>query len=529
MSPNTLFSLPEELILQILEYFPKYVLFKLRFVNRAFDRLVTPLAFRAIRFRAYQDEPCKFIDIAVTEHLRRHVREVTIDTWNSRICARPPFMDAIPFISLLSKLETLHLRFNYDETLSNFWWQKGTRDEELRVLKAVFESLAGSWSWKDPEDVDTWDNLLASCDSTVEKVSWPLFPTDKPLPIKKLTVSNLRNFLEKDLATSPAFQTVMNSNTLKDLRLYIAPKVDKEPGYDVSSPTDTSLFHNLPHTWLTPKIASNLRVLSLYCHHPWGWLPKMDFRLIGVNGLPNLKTLALGNYEFSHWWQVEWFGSLGIEKLYLDECTVLHSEINWDGMERDTSETIVQDYQGEVHHFSNEGYYVQGAEKQSARCEAKPAKRNLRWHHIFSHWTKSMPNLRVFKLAQGGWDDTPEQWKAIDPTYYGEHYECTSDLDDWKDLHQQWEHTAFMHFECPAPLTTGTGIRKYGSEAVQEYGAVFPYVDFVEPWENVDYRGAPCPRLSVRMNREEEKMDKEVFYEFLTVVDRRRRGFLVQD
>jgi len=52
----------------------------------------------------------------------------------------------------------------------------------------------------------------------------------------------------------------------------------------------------LPSLWLQPA-ANNLTTLVLYQTFYFGYSPKLDLR--GVH-FPHLRTLALGNYVFTH-------------------------------------------------------------------------------------------------------------------------------------------------------------------------------------------------------------------------------------
>ncbi|KAJ4247128.1 hypothetical protein NW762_013266 [Fusarium torreyae] len=519
MPPNTpmsLLSLPEELILQILEFFPKHILLELRYVNDVFNRIAAQVAFRVIRFRAYKDEPERFMNIAETAHLRDHVREITCDTWNGLDYAVSylfyrSFFKALPYIGVFRNLEALHLRFcerehHYPISISSF------RKTSLRVLDTVFHSLAGTWTEQRQRDLDSGPNTMRAIEHRMLKS--PQNPPATPISLKTLTVSNLENYLEESLTTSAAFQTILNSKSLVDMRLYIATSMsDPYCG-------ESLLFPRIQSSWLTPDIAKNLQVLSLYCHHPWGWLPKMDFRLIGVDGLPNLKTLALGNFEFTHWWQVEWFGSLGIEKFYLDGCTVLFSEFNWTGMKRDRSETTVEDFEGKTHSFSNEGYYVPEEMPQTMLQDSELVKKDLRWHNLLSHWAKSMTNLRVLKIGQGYWDQIQDPWKAIDPTWYG--YAPKQYDDDWN---QRFTHHGFQHFECPTPLTVGSGIRQFGSWATQDYDQVFRYTKWAEPDENYPPQTTPPTRdYEIKgISEEVRSEDIRAFRTLIAAVEAKRR------
>ncbi|KAJ3463790.1 hypothetical protein MRS44_008576 [Fusarium solani] len=465
-----LMSLPDEILLEIFALFPKHLLLRLRCVSRAFALLATPGAFRSLRLRAYRDEPQRFIQIATSERLRNNVREVTCDTWSGpdldrrtiydieAVQAYSDFLNALPYIASFRNLEAFHLRF-------------GTVQEEARIIRStvierVFQDLAG-----------------ISLDHPFGEKSHPSLPIDPPTPIqlKTLTISNLEDSINNKLVNSEAFQAIISSPCLVDLRLYLATDTKSLTQSSSSKCSDQSdMFDSLPYTWLTPSISGNLRVLSLYCHKPWGWFPKMDFRLVGAgDGMPNLKVLALGNYTFSHEWQVELIGSLAIEKLYLDGCAILFQASKWRGILLDQSETVLQGSDGRVHTFSNSGYYVKPATPRSGRV-AEAIHGTIRWHHLLSHWAQSMTNLRVFKMGKGHWDDIPNE--AIDPSYYERLHMASSQ----EAASQPFTHQGFRRFEYPSPGTTGSGIQKYGTGASGDGEDMLKYAYWTEEYTDYD-------------------------------------------
>lgn len=465
-----LMSLPDEILLEIFTLFPKHLLLRLRCVSRAFCLLATPGAFRSLRLRAYRDEPQRFIQIATSERLRDNVREITCDTWcdpelNRRavwdlqaVQAYSDFLAALPCIASLGDLEAFHLRF-------------GTSEEEARIIRSTVIEHVFSYLARMP------------LEHPFGKKARPSLPINPPAPIqlKTLTISNLEDSINKNLVKSEAFQTIISSPYLVDLRLYLATDTKFLTQSSRNKCSDQSeMFDSLPYTWLRPSIAQNLRVLSLYCHEPWGWFPKMDFRLVGAgDGMPNLKVLALGNYTFSHEWQVEWVGSLGVEKLYLDGCTILFQASPWRGMLLDQSETVLHGSDGRVHTFSNSGYYLKPTTPRSGHV-AEAIHGTLRWHHLLSHWTQSMTNLRVFKMGKGHWDDIPNE--VIDPSYYQRLHGASSQ----EATDQPFKDHGFRYFEYPSPGTTGSGIQKYGTGASGDDEHMLKYMYWTEEYTDYD-------------------------------------------
>lgn len=85
---------------------------------------------------------------------------------------------------------------------------------------------------------------------------------------------------------------------------------------------------DLPAVWLNPASASpNLTTLVLYQDRPFGYFPRLS--LSGVH-FPHLKTLALGNFTFSHpHHQLDFFASHAatLENLYLDHPVLIYYSI----------------------------------------------------------------------------------------------------------------------------------------------------------------------------------------------------------
>ncbi|KAJ3532486.1 hypothetical protein NM208_g8415 [Fusarium decemcellulare] len=541
---TSLFSLPEEILLEIVSFLPKSCLIRSRCVSQKFARLTTPGAFRSLRFRAYNDEPQRFIEIADSESLRRHVREITCDTWNGPdfdnrtgfgYKIHPDFFNALPYIGLFRNLDALHLRFSYD--CGDWDVEEETADVRYRILDTVFRCLAGTWSEHEQRRIDkTIDHftsagyVMSQCPSTTSK---------SVIPLRTLTISNLEDFNDPRFTASEAFRAITNSSSLVDLRLYVATHtidtLQSSRNFTTRWPEKYDMFDALPTTWLRPTIAKNLRVLSLYCHEPWGWFPKMDFRLVGAGeGIPNLRVLALGNFVFSHEWQVEWFGSLGLEKLYLDGCAILFQANNWLGMTLDQSQTVLRGSDGRAHRISNYGYYVNGTRHHS-RDKSEFLQGGVRWHHFLSHWANSMSNLRVFKMGQGHWDDIPNE--AIDPTFYENAYKPA----DHEVTNQPFTHHGFQHFEYPSPGTVGSGIRRYGSPVHSDHGDVLKYVywtnkytGYDELWEERESRrkimtterwlGKYGDDEQRKLGIEDRAKDQAALDLFISTVDSRRMG-----
>ncbi|KAK0652741.1 hypothetical protein B0T16DRAFT_105006 [Cercophora newfieldiana] len=141
--------------------------------------------------------------------------------------------------------------------------------------------------------------------------------------ITDVCFNNLQNINDTQFMQSEVAVGLLSR--LKALRLYISTELGTEdgiPSLDIVLPELHSFMHQLPSTWLQPTV-KNLTTLVLYQDVYFGFFPKLDLR--GLH-FPNLKTLSLGNYVFSHRWQLDWISSHldTLENLYLQECPVLY-------------------------------------------------------------------------------------------------------------------------------------------------------------------------------------------------------------
>ncbi|KAH7009833.1 hypothetical protein EDB80DRAFT_414604 [Ilyonectria destructans] len=477
MSRDTaqLTSLPPEILGQIVSLLPKFSASTLRRTSRDFVSIATPAVFRSIRLQATGDDPERFMEIAESEKLRGFVREVTCDPWigshfryRSGLYYDIPssFFDALAFLSSFRKLDALHLRFppecgddSFPEESPNF---------RYRILHTVFNSLAGSWSKESQQNVDAGLNMEEVYKYKMKK--YPIGMSQGPILLKCITISNLEDRVEPRLVSSDAFKTILGSERLTDLRLHIARQTRGESRFP--SGTGYDFFESIPYTWLSSPVAANLKVLSLYSHAPWGWHPKMDFRLVGC-GMPNLRVLALRNFIFSHEWQIEWFGSRGLEELYLDTCAILQHAL---GVDLDHGTSVVRQANGEEVIISHEGYH---AGPNSGWFE-EAFVGTLRWHRLFSHWTDSMTNLRVFKMGSTMWDSPATVGGS---GYAGNPY---NQINEATRSHEViWND--FRYFDCPSPETFGQDVFRYRTGMSESAEARLEYAYYTEnEWMDCD-------------------------------------------
>lgn len=440
--PKSHVQLPQDIFRHIFSFALQPDLLNCRLLNHAVGSLATSASFRHIRLEAVSGENDGFMQIAMSPHLRPLVREITCDTWvgpdfeyhcNGDYQVPEQFMKHLPCLRFFANLKALHLRFNEhcgaeeeDYGLSI----EETYNFRYRVLNTVFRCLAGTWSAEKQRKLDERLDL----DIDIEPQTYEV-PDDQvtpgPIHIETLTVSNLADYNDKRLTSSDAFQTVINSPHLTDLKLLIAVETDEAaPENGIYFKQKYEMFQSLPQTWLSPVLAQNLKVLSLFCADYWGWNPKMDFRAVNPiagsdSGFPNLRVLALGNYIFSHEWQVDWIASLGkkngrggLEELYLDDCPIMFHSSHL--LPMDTSVTTLgKDVDGVDVTISNNGYPLsETMTNQHTAWDQEEADYSLRWHKILPRWTERMTALKVFKMGRGSWHWAPPETREAMKSAY---------------------------------------------------------------------------------------------------------------
>lgn len=482
-------ALPLELLSYVLSFLPQDALLQTRLVNHHLNSLATRSAFRDIRLVAYGDSPRNFRALADSQ-LRVHVQDVTIDTWlgpdfeyrmgNSWELPED-FVNCFPFLSCFRSLESLHLRFHEDCAEFEEGDADENNDDRLEILVKIIRSLSGNWS-KDKERIEELVGEVVD-DIFYPEEKMPPTINGPPIQLSSLTIRNLGDRNEPWVGSSETFRLVVGP-ALRDLRLHMTTEtVGEERETNNDSVTKYVSFDNLPTTWLSPDVVANLHTLSLYCQEPWGFSPRMDFRRLGNGrGLPNLKVLALGKYTFSHEWQIEWFGSLNLEKLYLDDCVVLH-QYDCQPSNMDGGEIVIgkDDYGNDIS-VSNEGYYKQVTYDDPPREANLTTSTTLRWHMLFSHWRETMTNLRVFKMGSGQWRDQK----------------------------------AFRTFDCPEPETRGEDIFRFGSGLSQERYNQLLYVYCTSEWHDWRDREEEWRSYVEEMEEdgEEWETDEELFGEW---------------
>ncbi|KAK0609059.1 hypothetical protein DIS24_g12542 [Lasiodiplodia hormozganensis] len=150
--------------------------------------------------------------------------------------------------------------------------------------------------------------------------------------------------------------------------------------------------------WLEPA-SSNLTTLVLYQSFYFGFSPKLDLRGLHI---PNLRTLALGNYVFTHDWQLDWLSShsSSLQNLYLDDCLVVFYALF---------------YETEV---DPEGYPVidTNGSNDTSRMDQYMFF-DQTWSRILGHFRTHLSSLRHFRMGKS------TRWQRYNTPFHPSEYE----------------------------------------------------------------------------------------------------------
>ncbi|SPO00347.1 uncharacterized protein DNG_03192 [Cephalotrichum gorgonifer] len=427
----------------------KPTLFQLRLVSRQLGDIAQRWAYRSLRLEGHGSSAERFAKIAYSPKLRDLVWELTIDTWigpgfayhsNEGYKIPEAFMNNLPHLRCFGNLKVLHLRFSEycgedDDDRSGLALEE-TWNFRYRVLDTICHCVAGMWTKERQVQIDKrmeqeWEPGYSYPDEDSS------LPSGQVIHLKELTITNLADYHEP--ALSEAWKKVITLPSLIDLKLLVTTEsCDPAPENSIYFKERYEFFENLPRSWLSPAVANNLRVLSLYYGDYWGWFPKMDFRSLALgqdSPFPHLKVLALGNYVFSHEWQVEWLASIGrdnssggLEELYLDDCPVLFKA-------------------RQVGPFSSsDPGYPDPKAVLGPNYNPETREYPMRWNHILIRWAESMKGLKVFRMGHGTWYGVPDD-TLMAIKYDGSYDGVSSDVREHHASHQ-----LHRSFACPAPI-----------------------------------------------------------------------------
>lgn len=562
-------ALPEDILRNIFSFATQATLLSCRLTNRATGSLATASAFHHVRLEAARDS-LSFLRVSESVQLRGEVREITIDACSNLETPRDDkqnlffytrFLLSLPRLRCFSGLQVLNIRFLSELPVPPFvqfpeevWpvqeYHRGFLEFHSRLLITIAQCLAGEWTeneqlgweahWLGRLDEEAQLGEAAIDRTALADFLEPTGCSQPPIALSALTVSNLPEILDERLHTIPAFRTMFSARALK---LLVAPREHPLQSEEtIHSPEKYEFFEKMPSTWLAPPIATNLRELSLHCQNYFGWAPKFDFRKVNPScgyssGFPNLRVLALGQYVFSHQWQVDWVASLGrengrggLEELYLGYCPIM-----WRAhIPSPMDESLVN--VGDGHILDNRGYPLKEVltHQDPYEEEWEPIKVNfdLRWSSVLREWKEKMQSLKVFKMGgantSGLASEMVAMTKALDlPDHVQQNPE---EIGRWKRREQRrTEDTSHLNYDKPSVQEClehgGFGLLKHGVGLKQEREYLLPYILFninfgPTPWIKGDFKNHTTDEFEDGWQRYEgsQASDEQALSELMDVI-----------
>jgi len=556
--------LPSHILQHVFSFLPPPTLKKCRLLSREGESLANRWAFFHIRLTAVGCDARRFIRVASSPKLRKCVREVTCDLWTGPgfqymyagdSSDRIPklFLEALPLLRFFSLVRVVHLRFNApcEPTLDNGYILYSipadeTQDLRYRVMDTVFRCIAGTWTAEEQTRIDkslcleidaSRDDAADTTEPHAVPCPWPTDESLPSLPVTGITVSNLSNIEDNRLTTSDAFNSVLSSGRIVDLRI----RIDKES--EVAwprNPHERDFLSIISRAWLLPTMAENLRVLSLYAPDQWTWNPDADYRDANPPAgiFPNLKVLALGHFAFGPEWQVDWVASLGrkhgnggLEELYLDHCSVMDYTGDYKASEPTAAALASNTEQPDI--FGSGQSIEDSTATQRHDSTSTRVFRPLRWHMVLRQWQAEMIALKVFKMGRGARDEAldlvvaanVEETPPPGTVTYGS-------IDDWEAATQPFRDNDFRYFDCPTPpeeiktLDYDTKWR-FGAGMLSKLEPGQSRLPYIHPWTTIGTGTGECNFVnSSLVEAEVTARDEEALTLLIETIQRRRCGKL---
>lgn len=259
---------------------------------------------------------------------------------------------------------------------------------KLRCIEIIYDHQVSGPSESHMGFNDDARESMEYRDTFFRKVLSALNHPDHPVRnLRTLSIVNLQDKVNVDIATSPDFEAVLSR--LESLNLCIASETHEpapEHAIDIQERHDF-YSRDLQRYWLEPlQDFGRLTKLKLYGSIPWGYLPACDLR--GFH-FPKLTSLCLGHMTFTHDWQLDWILSHGstLRSLILDNCPIIaDADI---------------DYK-----LDTKGYPILDHRRGTSRGRRHVTTwvYQSRWHEYFEKFRTDLPHLRHFATGHGPWD-----------------------------------------------------------------------------------------------------------------------------
>jgi len=256
---------------------------------------------------------------------------------------------------------------------------------QVQLIYAMEVAAPKSDAILEKEVVQTWEWRNVVLKMLVESLNDQDHPANK---VQALTIRDLQDMTVKKTVTSKDFKAVLSR--LDTLELQIATEyVDAAPETSIELEEVHTFFGiDLKQYWLRP-VQHQLVHLKLYARETyWGYLPFFDPQDLHF---PALKHLALGNYSFTHDWQLDWILSHAetLQSLVLDDCPIVHACRIYPACGPDRMPPDYKTFNKYTANIGPDSEWVYGS----------------RWHDYFRRMRDGLPELRHFACGHGPWDE----------------------------------------------------------------------------------------------------------------------------
>ncbi|KAH7407304.1 hypothetical protein BKA64DRAFT_411919 [Cadophora sp. MPI-SDFR-AT-0126] len=358
-------KLSVELKAMIAKITPTPDLLNLRLTSKAFYKAATQELFSRVAVTPNTASFEKFYSILASPHISQEVTGIKLTTSND------PYYDAW---NLNDREIYSTLTDDYAEIIRSINRFPNLRDVALEFAEVCVYVAPDDYDKRDPEEgYEFRIDVLSAFFEALNNLQYPI-PN-----LRSLSIKNLQNWNDKGLMSSTKFKSTLAR--ISELRLKIITEYcAASPDAAWSYPELYTFFSDLGETWLRPA-QQNLTSLALHCDIFWGYIPKCDLRSIHF---PNLKKLELGNWTFSHDWQVEWICShTTLDVLIMDDCSIVS-------------------YTRSYRPIDGEGYLLNPPYVRSTG-ELYKLYHTQRWSQIFAEFETRLPNLKTFQFGHGEW------------------------------------------------------------------------------------------------------------------------------
>ncbi|KAI8941995.1 hypothetical protein NX059_000105 [Plenodomus lindquistii] len=315
----------------------------LRLVNKALHAAATETLFRTVTISTTSAGVAKYGSV-LWSHLRPLLHKVVVNT------SENPDLHS-------SEQEEVEIPTDFTEAVTSFFQFPNLEELEIRFARECAHGVP------DEDDANfEWGKAVAQ------------------------TVANLQGHMDKKFITRKSFWKVIERTKKLDLQI-TSEVVDPALEHSIDLPALHRGFGwGLRFHFLNPweENLTHLSLSSAECL--WGTWPLVDLHEIAT--FERLKSFSLGNFTFSHDWQVDWIVSHAptLETLRLTVCPVITDMLMWKEQAKKTFPDLPPLADTSPDTTIDEKLYLKAID--------------IRWLHIFDRFRAGLPHLRWFELEQ---------------------------------------------------------------------------------------------------------------------------------